>query len=205
MHKSSLQHMRHLVETHLDPACALKIVDLGSYDVNGSYRPLFAKSGWHYRGIDRSSGPNVDIVMPHPYRIPLPRASVDLVVSGQTFEHIEYFWITFLELVRVLRPGGKIFLITPSRGAEHRFPVDCWRFYPDGYHALARFAAIDLLEVSTDWSQNSERESAEWGDTVGVFRVPPLAWPSALARETTRWALQMWAKRIGGSVEGSGA
>ena len=28
----------------------------------------------------------------------------------------------------------------PSRGPEHRYPNDCWRFYPDGYRALAKYA-----------------------------------------------------------------
>src|SRR5262249_45002047 len=145
------------------------VVDIGSQDVNGSYRPLFDKRGWRYRGIDMTAGRNVDIVMPDPYELPLPSGSVDLIISGQAFEHIEYFWISFLDMVRVLRPFGKIFLIAPSRGPEHRYPVDCWRFYPDGYRALARFAKVKLVQVSTDWRPHADAESAAWGDTVGVF------------------------------------
>jgi SAM-dependent methyltransferase len=169
MHTSSLDNMKRLAGTHLAESSSLDIIDLGSFDVNGSYRPIFDRPNWRYRGVDMVEGPNVDLVMADPYRIPLPTRSVDLVVSGQAFEHVELFWITFLEMVRILRPGGLIFLIAPSRGPEHRYPVDCWRFYPDGYRALARFGGVKLLDVTTDWGQDGPADSREWGDTVGVF------------------------------------
>lgn len=170
MHLSSYNHMQALVERYLAAGESRRIYDLGSCDVNGSYRKLFERPGWDYRGIDLEPGPNVDIVLETPYRVPVASGSADLVISGQAFEHIEFFWLTWLELVRVLVPGGLIFLIAPSRGPEHRHPVDCWRFYPDSYRALARYASLELLEVATDWEPDPDDESAAWGDTVGVFK-----------------------------------
>ena len=155
-------------------------MDIGSYDVNGSYQPLLQQPGWHYTGVDLSAGPNVDLVLASPYHLPLPDASTDLIISGQAFEHIEFFWLTWLEMVRVLKPGGMIFLLAPSRGSEHRYPVDCWRFYPDSYRALASYGKIKILEVTTDWQPHSDPGSAEWGDTVGVFRKPKDGWFSSL-------------------------
>lgn len=163
--------MQRLVSTHLDRAQALRVIDIGSYDVNGSYRTLFDAPGWQYTGIDLEAGPGVDVVLTSPYRLPFGDASVDLVISGQAFEHVEFFWMTWLEMVRVLKPGGRIFLIAPSRGPEHRYPQDCWRFYPDGYRALAKFGRCELVEVSTDWEPHPDPGSGPWGDTVGVFRV----------------------------------
>ena len=168
--------MERLVSKYLDPRLALKILDIGSYDVNGSYKPLLSEASWHYTGVDLSAGPNVDLVLASPYRLPLPDASVDLIVSGQAFEHIDYFWLTWIEMVRVLKPNGKIFLLAPSRGFEHRYPVDCWRFYPDGYRALATYGRIWLVEVSTDWEPHADAGSAAWGDTVGVFQKPLHGW-----------------------------
>lgn len=170
MHQSSLQHMRRLVESRLDPARPLAIADLGSYDVNGSYRPLFEHPSWSYRGVDLAPGPNVDVVLESPYRLPFASESLDLIVSGQAFEHVEYFWLAWLEMLRTLKPGGMVFLIAPSRGPEHRYPVDCWRFYPDAWRALARWGAVELLEAATDWEPHADEDSAPWGDTVGVFR-----------------------------------
>lgn len=163
--------MQRLVSTHLDRARPLRVIDIGAYDVNGSYRTLFDAPGWQYTGIDLEAGPGVDVVLTSPYRLPFADGSVDLVISGQAFEHVEFFWMTWLEMVRVLKPGGRIFLIAPSRGPEHRYPQDCWRFYPDGYRALAKFGRCELVEVSTDWEPHPDPGSGPWGDTVGVFRV----------------------------------
>ena len=195
MHTSSLKHMSRLVETHLGAAEMLEVIDLGSQDsYGGSYRPIFTNRGWSYRGVDLVTGPNVDIVMSDPYRLPLASNSIDVVISGQAFEHIEYFWITFLEMVRVLKHGGKIFLIAPSRGPEHRYPVDCWRFYPDGFRALARFGRVDLIQVSTDWEPDAAEDSAMWGDTVGVFKKESLGWSRTLGLEITLRCLRAWVR-----------
>ena len=63
MHNSSYQHMQRLVSTHLAPGSALKVVDIGSFDVNGSYRTLFTDPGWQYTGVDLEAGPGVDVVL----------------------------------------------------------------------------------------------------------------------------------------------
>jgi len=172
MHLSSYRHMEGLIERYLVSTEEALVLDVGSFDVNGSYRPLFDRLGWQYRGIDLVDGPNVDIVLKTAYNLPMPSGCADVVISGQAFEHIGFFWLTWLELARVLKPGGLIFLIAPSRGPEHRYPVDCWRFYPDGFRALAEYASLELLEAETDWEPDSDPGSAAWGDTVGVFRKP---------------------------------
>jgi len=169
MHNSSYQHMADLVARFLDPHHALKVIDIGSTDINGSYRTLFDNEGWDYQGVDLEAGPGVDVVLTSPYVLPFASRSVDLVISGQAFEHVEFFWMTWMEMVRILKPGGRIFLIAPSRGPEHRHPQDCWRFYPDAYRALAKFGGCRLVEVSTDWEPHPDPGSEAWGDTVGVF------------------------------------
>lgn len=192
MHSSSFQHMAQLVSTYLSPDQALAVLDIGSYDVNGSYRALFDNARWQYTGADLEAGPNVDLVLEDPYRLPLADASVDVIVSGQAFEHVEFFWLAWLEMERVLKPGGLILLIAPSRGPEHRHPVDCWRFYPDGYAALAKYAELELLEVHTDWEPDADHDSALWGDTVGVFRKPP----RALRARLRRWLARRMSARL---------
>ncbi|HVE50491.1 MAG TPA: methyltransferase domain-containing protein [Casimicrobiaceae bacterium] len=173
MHRNSLDHMRSLVERYLDPARKLSIGDVGSYDYNGSYREIFRKDAWAYTGIDLDKGPNVDVVLESPYKFPFPDAHFDVVISGQAFEHIKFFWLTWMEMVRTLKPGGFIFLIAPSRGPEHRYPVDCWRFLPDGYRALAEYAGIETLEADADWAAYPFARGRYWGDAVGAFAKAP--------------------------------
>jgi len=188
MHTSSLEHMARLVTQYLDPAQKLAIVDIGSTDINGSYRQFFGQPKWSYTGVDLTPGNNVDVVLSSPYRLPFASGSADLIISGQAFEHIEFFWLTWLEMVRVLKTDGRIFLIAPSRGNEHRYPVDCWRYYPDGYRALAKYGGLELLEVQTDWKPHLAPDSVLWGDTVGVFKKPSFTLMQA-AQQKIRYLL----------------
>ncbi|MEO6216860.1 MAG: methyltransferase domain-containing protein [Sphingomonas sp.] len=146
------------------------MLDLGGSDVNGSYREIFAHPRYAYTVADIDAEAGVHLVLQDPYRLPLDDGSIDIVISGQMLEHCEFFWLTFVEMVRVLRPGGFIFLIAPSSGPEHRYPVDCYRFYPDAYRALARYANCQLVDLWCD-------ERGPWKDLVGVFsrRGPPPA------------------------------
>jgi SAM-dependent methyltransferase len=152
----------------------LNIYDLGSQDVNGSYRPLFSVLTWHYVGLDMTIGKNVDVVLHTPYAWhEVASGSADVVISGQAFEHIQYFWITMLEVARVLKPAGICCIIAPSSGPEHRYPLDCWRFYPDGMRSLAHFAQMEVLEATTQWEDNGYTDGSDWWhDSMLVCRKP---------------------------------
>lgn len=179
MHNSSLVNMKRFVDTHMADLAAqpLRIADIGSQDVNGSYKPLFESAGWTYVGIDMAAGKNVDLVLDNLYDWgEIPADSFDIVISGQAFEHIEYFWQTAEEVARILRPGGLLCLIAPSGGFEHRYPVDCWRFYPDGMRALARYVGLEVVEAYAQWDQAQHPDGDPiWQDCVLVARKPVVA------------------------------
>ncbi|MHB8773171.1 MAG: methyltransferase domain-containing protein [Syntrophales bacterium] len=195
MHQSSLDNMLAFKKTYLESRKGepLLILDLGSLDVNGSYRELFAIGPWEYRGIDMAAGKNVDIVLRDPYDWREIRSgSADVVISGQAFEHIEFFWVTILEIARVLTPGGVCCLIAPSGGPEHRYPVDCWRFYPDGFAALARFASLEVAELRSHRQATGYTDgSDEWRDTVMVCRKPVSAGFPAMKMRLRRYLLRI--------------
>jgi SAM-dependent methyltransferase len=176
MHQSSYDKMVRFCSVYLESRAEkpLLIYDLGSQDVNGAYRPIFSKPAWRYRGIDMIAGKNVDIVLRNPYVFrEVPGDVADVVVSGQAFEHIQYFWITMLEIVRVLKPGGLCCILAPSCGPEHRYPCDCWRFYPDGMAALAAYARMDVLEAWTQWDNLGYGDgSDQWHDSMLVCMKP---------------------------------
>ncbi len=150
----------------------LTVFDLGSMAVGGSYRAIFSKERWRYTGLDLTKGENVDLVLSDPYNwLEIDSESVDVLVSGQAFEHIEYFWETIREIARILKPGGLCCIIAPSGGPEHKYPVDCWRFYPDGFRALSRYAGLELLEVTTQWKPEGYSDDSDmWQDTMFVGR-----------------------------------
>lgn len=168
MHISSMENMdrcyrRFVAGTELESRERVVVLDLGGADVNGSYRDVFRGPQYDYRGADLVAGEGVAIVLESAYEIPLEDASVDIVLSGQMLEHCEFFWKSFEEMVRVLKPSGFIFLIAPSAGPIHRYPVDCYRFYPDAYAALARYTDCEMVDVWMD-------ERGPWNDLTGIFR-----------------------------------
>ena len=101
-----------------EPARQRRVIDLGSQDLNGSYRHLFDPARWEYIGIDMAEGNNVDITLKDPYHwAEVASECADCVISGQAFEHTEYFWLSMGEIARVMRPGGRWGLLAPAAGA----------------------------------------------------------------------------------------
>jgi len=55
----------------------------------------------------------------------------------------------------------------------HNYPLDCYRYYPDGLVALAHYAHLDVLEVFTNYDNNLyPYMDAVWKDTVLIARKP---------------------------------
>lgn len=176
MHESSYLRMQWFVETHVQPSTVpLCVLDVGSYGVNGCYRPLFPTPQFAYSGLDMAPGPNVDLVPAKPYHwSEIQDNAYDIVISGQAFEHIEFFWVTLGEMARVLAPNGLLCVIAPRNFVRHRHPVDCYRFDEDAMLALARYGNLVPLHVSMELAPSGAPQ--EWyggrGDAMLVARKP---------------------------------
>lgn len=186
MHGSSLCRMRWFVENYLQDVAAVKrkVLDVGSCEVaGGSYKQFFPSEQFEYFGLDMAQGPNVDIVPANVYHWrEIDSDSYDVVISGQAFEHVEFFWLTAAEMARALKPGGLLCLIAPRGFERHRYPVDCYRFDSDGLIAIARWCNLQLLHASTDMAP--EGAGTEWHieaceDSMLIARKPE-NWPGIL-------------------------
>lgn len=179
MHPSSMLRMEWFRNTYLQGLQAqVKVLDVGSFCVadNKSYRQLFNGDKFKYVGLDMVSGPNVDIVAKVPYKWEeIHDDSFDVLISGQAFEHIEFPWLTISEIARVLKPGSLACVIAPNGLCQHRYPVDCWRFFEDGFIALAKWANLEILHASVNlaplnapigWYDNGNK------DCMVVLRKP---------------------------------
>jgi SAM-dependent methyltransferase len=180
VHVTSFEKMRAFRDEYLArDNRTLTILDVGSGSEAGdrSYRDLFVGSNYQYTGLDLASGPNVDLTPSDPFDWQeVPTDSFDVVISGQTFEHDPYFWITAAEMARVLRPEGLVTIVAPSKGRVHRFPLDCWRFYPDSWAALCTYVGLELVEVCAEpTSWRLVIPGRVWGDTMMVARKPRLS------------------------------
>lgn len=167
MHLSAYQNCQEFFNKY----CALldksaKIIDFGSYDVNGTLKPIFA--GFDYKGVDMCAGPNVDIVCTGD-KTPLLDNSIDIIVSSSNFEHDECFWMTFIEMCRIVKPGGLIYINAPSQGIYHGYPTDCWRFYADSWKSLSKWAHKNGLNVNLIETYIDNKDQM-WKDSVGIFK-----------------------------------
>lgn len=181
MHKSSYLRMEYLIR-HYEPFFgknkqAIRVLDIGSYDMGGTYKQIFENLHYHYTGMDMVEGPNVDLVPEDIYHWKeIEEETFNLVISGQVFEHIEYPWLTMQEIARVLKPSGFCILIAPNSGIEHRAPKDCYRYYADGLSALAKWVDFKVHHVSVGGVPKVEKVSdwmSEWNDACLVAQKKP--------------------------------
>ena len=95
-----------------------RLLEIGSYDVNGTLREQFAGVRQHL-GVDLVEGPGVDLVA-FGHELDQPDGSFDLATSGECFEHDPHWRETFATMVRLTRPGGLVAFTCASDGRpEH--------------------------------------------------------------------------------------
>lgn len=122
MHKEAYEFVRRTLPPLSDTA---RVLEIGSYDVNGSIRSLFPYVGV-YVGVDIRPGPGVDIVAQTPEG--WPEGAFDVVVSTETLEHADDWGSVVRGIIDHIRPGG-IGIITcaatgrPPHSRDGKFPV----------------------------------------------------------------------------------
>lgn len=152
MHETSMNNMRYFREAFVKTR---RVLDVGSRDVNGTYRGLFHDV--EYVGLDMAEGPGVDLTSWDD----IADNSFDYVISGQTFEHVEDDFALMTKMAAALKPGGVCCVIAPSAGPAHDYPQDYRRYKPENMIILAEHAGLRVLEAKI----NGE---APWFDCVLV-------------------------------------
>ncbi len=148
MHPDSMTLMSRFCGAHAERIRGKAVLDVGSQDINGSYRSMFEGLGCKYTGTDIMVAANVDVVSDLDH-LNFPDASFDVVVSGQMLEHAKYPWKVVKEMSRVLKPGGLVCWIAPWTFQVHRdelCPYDRWRILDDGMKVLLEEAGLIILD-----------------------------------------------------------
>jgi cephalosporin hydroxylase len=174
MHHSAYVNAEKFAKKYIPNLEGIKILDVGSYDVNGTMKPIFERA--QYVGLDMEAGPNVDVVGVS-HDIPFGKDEFDVVISSSCFEHDDMFWISFQEMCRVLKPGGYMYIQAPSNGPYHGWPGDNWRFYIDSWKALEKWSErlgyeIELVEHYIDETTPAPSYEGNriWNDSIGIYR-----------------------------------
>lgn len=147
-----------------------RVLDLSAADPGRSVRTLMPAHAI-YTGADTQAGLDVDIPLDDPSRLPFYDEHFHAVVSCYRLEHDAFFWLSFIDMLRVLKPGGLLLLCGPSNGFYHRSPQDSWRLYPDAGKSLEAWArksgiAVELIESFIA----PQLENDPWNDFVAVFQ-----------------------------------
>ena len=140
MHQNSVNLMRDFLEK-----CTMElktVVDIGSLDMNGTYRPMFPNS--KYIGVDIVPGKNVDVIMDSPEWDEIE--DVDCVVCGQTLEHVADIPELMNSIFNILRPGGLLCMIAPSAGPPHDYPIWVGHFTAESMGKLIEDAGLEVIE-----------------------------------------------------------
>lgn len=148
MHPDSLYLMENFVRTYADRIKGKTVLDVGSQDINGCYRPFFEGLDCKYIGTDIVGGKNVDVLSTFE-KLNFEDQSFDVVISGQTLEHASHPFILAKEMGRVLKTGGLVCWIAPWRFHVHKdelCPYDRWRILEDGMRVLLAEAGITVLD-----------------------------------------------------------
>lgn len=149
MHASVIGYLKDIVKP--DEVLDKEVLEIGSYDVNGSPRlvfdPLKPKK---YLGIDQSAGPGVDVVINANKMVDvLGSGRFDIVLSTEMLEHALEWKIAVNGMKEVLKEEGIIFLTTRGPGFKyHPFPDDFWRFTVDDFKKI--FADMEILDLRPD-------------------------------------------------------
>jgi SAM-dependent methyltransferase len=122
-------------------ALAGPILETGARDYGSGqdYRMLFA--GERYVTTDMLADENVSVVAD----LTVPFAEVDSTFKGERFgtiicmsvlEHCVQPFAMADNLVRLLKPGGRVIVSVPFAWCFHGYPSDYWRFTHEGIRAL---------------------------------------------------------------------
>jgi SAM-dependent methyltransferase len=174
MHSSALINLENFFSVYLKNFENPKILDFGSRSLSDQLgaKVLLKKMNikHEYTGVDIEKGNNVDIVLKDPYSFrEIHDASYDVVISTSVFEHVEFFWLTYLEILRILKPNGILYFNVPSNGNFHRWPKDCWRFYPDSSNALINWAKRNNFNpILLESFVSNQYLECGWNDYVSI-------------------------------------
>ncbi len=117
------------------------ILEVGSFDINGTVRDFFEKDCKEYVGVDWRSGPCVDVVtLAHEMEFEKPFKAV---ISASMLEHDPHWDKSIRQMVKCVRQDG---ILVFTWGAANS-PIHCEGEASDGkFHALKGDLVKNLIE-----------------------------------------------------------
>lgn len=143
----------------------IRVLEIGSRNVTGAnHRSRFSNAD--YVGFDFYAGENVDIVgdahkLSHYF---LGQEKFDLIFSSAVFEHLHMPWVAALEIQKMLKVGGFVFIEAHFSFSSHERPWHFFQFSDMGLRVLFNDSlGFDLVDsgmsnpISGYFAPNADR------------------------------------------------
>ncbi len=166
-------------------AQARSVLEVGSFNVNGNSKRFFVDRGADYTGIDLRPGPDVDLVCDitadtDKVTAVLGHRRFDVVVCMNVLEHVYHPHAALDNIVRLVRPGGLVIVITPLVWDLHDWPHDFVRLNPDFFREYARRSGLRIADGAFEFSIRDT--GAFIGDLSELPQIVPHLHGSVVAR-----------------------
>jgi len=188
----------------------MRILEVGSREVTGKSDARQRFSNAEYVGFDYYAGPNVDVVGDaHKLSQYFGEQRFDIIYSSACFEHFAMPWLVSVEMAKVLKVGGIVFVETHFSFCSQQRP---WHFFQLSDMALrvlfSPAIGIECIEAgmsnpmvarftssppNTFGSSGSAPCTATANSSAGrfpwpaIFRGAKSNWRRSLAGRSTLW------------------
>lgn len=145
---SSLSSIERFKKNYLNENNVLNIINLG-YLNNKDFFSLWDEKNWELDILDIVDGNFIDIRVNNIYDWDeIKNNSYDVVICKDFINNIEYFWLTMVQIEKIMKFGGFLFLSVPESN-----PNGFYSFSEKSLRSLIGYVNLNILEVNTEDSQ----------------------------------------------------
>lgn len=168
-----------------------RVLEVGSQNINGSIRQYFPNAT-EYLGIDLGIAPDVDWAVPGEL-IELPTGWAEVAISTECFEHCKNWEKVFINMLRIVAPGGLIIVTCaapgrPTHGTndsdEYSSPLTTSYYKNLGINSITEKIEVGFYFSSHAFEVNSQSHDLYfWGiRSDSNIQGPDEYWEDPMAR-----------------------
>ena len=123
-----------------------KALELGTrrWGVDSTHHKHLFPANCDFTMTDYLEGDDVDVVSDaHDFK-EFSDSTFEGVYSASTFEHIQYPWVAAAALLRIIKPGGWLYVATHQTFPVHGYPYDYTRWTDEGLRSLFEWVGFTV-------------------------------------------------------------